>query len=287
VTRTPLVQVGSLNPAKVTPVRDVFAAYWPQAVVEGVAVPSGVPDQPLGEAQTRQGAVNRARGALAHAGAANAWGVGLEGGVILDGQDGRLFGVVAVAHARAGRVEVEVSRTADLRLPPRVAARVRAGEELGPVMDDLLGLRDIKRGVGSVGVLTAGLLTRADVWRQAVVLALTPLREQALYAEAMTGDIQVSQNEAASRYEITQGGRVLGFAEYRPAGEALLFSHTEIEEGHEGQGLGSRLVQGALDNARAQGRQVVPMCPFVAAFMREHREYADLVQPGQRAVFGL
>nr|WP_246363100.1 inosine/xanthosine triphosphatase [Deinococcus budaensis] len=172
-----------MNPAKVTPVRDVFAAYWPETAVEGVAVPSGVPDQPLGEVQTREGAVNRARGALAHAPGTDAWGVGLEGGVRLEGTEGRLFGVVAVAHARAGQVVVEVSRTADLRLPARVAARVQEGEELGPVMDEWLGLRDIKRGVGSVGVLTAGLLTRADVWRQAVVLAMTPLREASLYSE--------------------------------------------------------------------------------------------------------
>ncbi|MBB5233039.1 GNAT family N-acetyltransferase [Deinococcus budaensis] len=103
----------------------------------------------------------------------------------------------------------------------------------------------------------------------------------------MTADPQVIHNPEQQRYELRQGEQVLGFAEYRPAGPALLFSHTEIEEGHEGQGLGSRLVQGALDDVRAQGRSVVPMCPFVAAFMREHREYAELVQPGQRAMFGL
>ena len=80
---------------------------------------------------------------------------------------------------------------------------------------------------------------------------------------------------------------MLGFAEYRPAGQALMFSHTEIDPAHEGQGLGSRLVRGALDDARAQGREVVPMCPFVASYIREHREYVDLVQPGQRGVFGL
>ncbi|WP_019584774.1 DUF84 family protein [Deinococcus apachensis] len=103
--------------------------------------------------------------------------MGLEGGVLLAGAEGRLFGIVAVAHARNGQVRVEVSRTADLRLPPAVTDRVRTGEELGVVMDELLGVTDIKRGVGSVGAVTGGLVTRADVWRQAVALAAAPLRD--------------------------------------------------------------------------------------------------------------
>lgn len=171
----PLVRVGSLNPAKVQPVRDVFCAWWPGASVEGVAVASGVPHQPLGDNQTREGAVNRARAALIEV--REGWGVGLEGGVTFRGPDGWLFGVVAVAHAQDGQVRIEVARTAELRLPPRVAVRVREGEELGTVMDDVLGVAGLKRGVGSVGALTGGLVTRADVWRQAVALATAPLRD--------------------------------------------------------------------------------------------------------------
>lgn len=173
----PLVRVGTLNPAKLRPVAEVFAAWWPGAAVEGVAVPSGVPEQPLGEAQTREGAMNRARAALAHLpGGEDGWGVGLEGGVELTEGEARLFGVVAVVRRHSGEVRMEWSHTADLRLPPEVARRVRGGEELGPVMDALLGTSEIKRGVSSVGALTGGLLTRADVWRQAVILAAAPLR---------------------------------------------------------------------------------------------------------------
>jgi predicted GNAT family acetyltransferase len=98
---------------------------------------------------------------------------------------------------------------------------------------------------------------------------------------------EVLNNETERRYELKLGGRVVGVAEYRPAGPSLMFTHTEIEEGHEGQGLGSQLVQAALDDARAQKVDVVPMCPFVAAFIREHPEYVDLVQPQQRGMFGL
>lgn len=104
---------------------------------------------------------------------------------------------------------------------------------------------------------------------------------------SMTANVRVSNNEAERRYEISLDGDMVGFAEYRPAGDALMFTHTEVEEGHEGQGLGSQLIRAALDDARSQGHQVVPMCQFVAAYIREHREYVDLVQPEQRGVFGL
>ncbi|PNY82579.1 GNAT family N-acetyltransferase [Deinococcus koreensis] len=97
----------------------------------------------------------------------------------------------------------------------------------------------------------------------------------------------LSDNPQAQRFELQIGGKVAGIAEYRPAGPAVMFTHTEIMEGHEGQGLGSRLVEYALGEVRKRGQQVVPMCPFVASYIREHREFVDLVQPGQRAVFGL
>lgn len=173
------VHVGSLNPAKVRPVQDVFGTWWPEAEVEGLDAPSGVPAQPVGEAQTREGAVNRARAALVGAD----WGVGLEGGVRFDGDEARLFGFVAVARTGRSTVRVEVARTSDLRLPPVVAARVRAGEELGPVMDKLLGTVDVKRGAGSVGALSRGLVTRSDVWRQAVAFAAVPFLDAGLYPE--------------------------------------------------------------------------------------------------------
>ncbi|WP_309573250.1 GNAT family N-acetyltransferase [Deinococcus sp.] len=103
----------------------------------------------------------------------------------------------------------------------------------------------------------------------------------------MTQTATVSDNEARHRYEITVDGHVAGYAEYQDVAGARMMPHTEITEGHEGEGLGSQLVKFALDDIRAKGLQVVPMCPFVASYMREHREYTDLVQPGQRGVFGL
>lgn len=106
-------------------------------------------------------------------------------------------------------------------------------------------------------------------------------------ADQPTQPTEIVNNEAERRYELKLAGRVLGVAEYRPAGTSLMFTHTEIEEGHEGQGLGSTLIQAALDDVRSRKKEVVPMCPFVAAFIREHPDYLDLVQPQQRGMFGL
>ena len=91
-----------------------------------------------------------------------------------------------------------------------------------------------------------------------------------------------------SRYELLagDGGQLLGFSDYLPAGESVIVAHTEIAEGHEGQGLGAELVRGTLDAIRASGRTVIPTCPFTAAFIDRHPdEYADLVDPAMRGQF--
>ena len=93
-----------------------------------------------------------------------------------------------------------------------------------------------------------------------------------------------------SRYELLagDGGQLLGFVDYRPAGASVIVAHTEIDEGHERQGLGAELVRGALDAIRASGKTVIPTCPFTAAFIHRHPdEYADLVDPAMRGQFQL
>ena len=77
----------------------------------------------------------------------------------------------------------------------------------------------------------------------------------------------------------------MGWAEYRPAGESVIIAHTEIDERREGEGLGSVLVRGALDRIRADGRTVIPTCPFTAAYIRRHPEYLDLVDASLRGRF--
>ena len=75
--------------------------------------------------------------------------------------------------------------------------------------------------------------------------------------------LAVSDNPDRQRFEITSDGEPGGFAAYRRRPGLIAFMHTEIEERFEGQGLGSRLVHDALEEARAQQLDVLPFCPFV------------------------
>ena len=101
--------------------------------------------------------------------------------------------------------------------------------------------------------------------------------------------IAVTNNRDRERYEITVDGELAGFSEYRGGGPVLAITHTEIDPRFEGRGLGSRLVAEELDDVRAQGLHVLPVCPFVQAFLGDpdHRRYLDLVEPQHRRAFRL
>ncbi len=81
----------------------------------------------------------------------------------------------------------------------------------------------------------------------------------------------------ASRYEIRDGDRLLGHADYERNGDTFAFTHTEVDPDAGQSGLGSTLVRAALDDVRAQGGVVDPQCSFVRGWIDKHEEYADLV----------
>jgi len=87
---------------------------------------------------------------------------------------------------------------------------------------------------------------------------------------------EVRDNPEESRYELVVEGRVVGVADYDAAGDVVVFPHTEIESGMRRRGLAAELVRGALDDVRRRGQTVVPSCWYVAQFIDEHPEYADL-----------
>ena len=95
----------------------------------------------------------------------------------------------------------------------------------------------------------------------------------------MSAEIAVADHPDAGRYEITVDGERVGFVSYRLTESEITLPHAEVDPAREGQGLGSRLVRGTLDDVRARGLTVrpAPLCPFVAAFIERHPDYADLV----------
>lgn len=93
----------------------------------------------------------------------------------------------------------------------------------------------------------------------------------------MTDDIKVTDAADESRYEIRQHGDLVGFAEYTlPDDVHVDFTHTEIDDAYEGQGMAGRLAAAALDDVRARGKRVIPHCPYIAKFIKRHPEYDDI-----------
>jgi hypothetical protein len=78
-----------------------------------------------------------------------------------------------------------------------------------------------------------------------------------------------------SRYELRLGDRRLGYAAYHRHDDTIAFTHTEVDAVCEGRGFGTRLVRGALEDARTHGLRIVPLCSFVAAVVRRHPGHAS------------
>ena len=89
-------------------------------------------------------------------------------------------------------------------------------------------------------------------------------------------DLSFRDAARQSRYEADLGDAV-AILEYQTRGDRIVFTHTQVPEEHQGEGIGTALVRYALDDVREQGLGVVPMCPFVQAFIQQHADYRDLV----------
>ncbi|MBC8335740.1 MAG: N-acetyltransferase [Anaerolineales bacterium] len=88
--------------------------------------------------------------------------------------------------------------------------------------------------------------------------------------------MEVVHNQAAQRFEL-QIGEFTPVLDYRLQDKTIAFTHTGVPTALEGNGIGSFIVRAGLDYAREQGYQVIPLCSFVAAYIRRHPEYEDLL----------
>ena len=162
-----LLAVGSLNPVKITAVQKIAVRVWPACDVVGISVPSGVSHMPMSDEECIEGAKNRA--VAARDACQAGFGFGLEGGVHPWANGLLLVGWVAAVDVD-GRFGIGGSGR--LPLPPSIGERIMAGEELGPIMDDLLQEHNVKQKGGAVGALTNHLMSREDAFRLGVAYAL-------------------------------------------------------------------------------------------------------------------
>jgi len=91
----------------------------------------------------------------------------------------------------------------------------------------------------------------------------------------------VVHNEAKSRFELALGDE-LGVLEYRRTADSIIFTHTGVPPEFEGRGYGGQLARAGLDYARAAGLKVVPLCSFIAQYIRRNPEYQESVPEGHR-----
>ncbi|MFT7436407.1 MAG: inosine/xanthosine triphosphatase [Algoriphagus sp.] len=173
------VFIASKNPTKINATKSGFEQTFPDDTfeVEGISIPSGVPDQPIGSKETYLGALNRAEGAKIKQPNADFW-VGIEGGNIIHNEEMEAMAWVVVLSKgrRLGK-----ARTAGFFLAPEVVKLVNDGYELGRADEIVFGIQNSKQKMGSSGLLTDNLITRIDFYIPAVIFALIPFKKPELY----------------------------------------------------------------------------------------------------------
>ncbi|KAL7818673.1 NTPase [Trichoderma aethiopicum] len=211
------VVVASRNPVKISAATEAFRGMFPSAEFSftGLSVPSGVADQPMTDAETLQGARNRAQNARDAEPQAEYW-VGIEGGVDDSGGSMETFAWVVVlgrtkmtgshsgsepsasqkesaadgagvataasdvAGSSRGVERMGRARTAAFFQPEEVARLVRGGMDLGPAGDQVFGSENSRQHSGSIGLLTGDLINRSAYYVPAVIAALIPFKNSTL-----------------------------------------------------------------------------------------------------------
>lgn len=161
------IAIGTTNKAKTEVVEVIARKYFDKPNFTHIKAASQVSDQPITHEETRLGAINRSKNAIKETGAQLSFG--LEGGVT------EIDGVMYVCNWGALSVSNGTTFTAagaQIILPEEIAQEIRAGKELGPVMEHYTQRRDIRQGAGAVGVFTQGLVSRQMMFEHIVSLLI-------------------------------------------------------------------------------------------------------------------
>ncbi|MFD1947200.1 GNAT family N-acetyltransferase [Nocardioides aestuarii] len=136
--------------------------------------------------------------------------------------------------------------------------------------------KQLPDAVGSDRRPRSGAAAQCHNWQWSIPLRHVVNRSPRLRRERKSMSVEVSDNPDRQRFEVRLDGEIVGFAAYQKTDELVVFTHTEVDSNLEGRGIGGQLVRAALDHIREQGLAVLPICPFVQAWMARHPDYADL-----------
>lgn len=171
--------IASKNPVKMAAVKNGFEKMFPAETfsLDGVSVASGVNDQPMSDAQTLEGAWNRAHRAASAAPDAD-FCIGIEGGVEDKMGEMEAFAWVVV---KSRDSKIGKGRSSAFFLPAKIAELIRQGKELGEADDIVFSRTNSKQENGAVGLLTRDIIDRTHYYTDAVILALIPFANKELY----------------------------------------------------------------------------------------------------------
>lgn len=96
---------------------------------------------------------------------------------------------------------------------------------------------------------------------------------------ASTGEIQHEENDSRGRYFLRADSGATAEMTFSKAGaHQIIIDHTDVPDAFRGQGIGLRLVERAVEDARARGKTIIPLCPFARAQFQRHPEWRDVLK---------
>ncbi|MBK8944493.1 MAG: inosine/xanthosine triphosphatase [Ignavibacteriae bacterium] len=174
------ILVGSINPVKINAVSETFSLYFENIIVEGISVPSNVPDQPIND-ETYLGAQNRAMALQKINSEQNInadFFVGIEGGIQKTFGKWFAFGCMCLIH-KSGNTSFGTS--AHFELPEIVINQLLQRKELGNVMDEIMKQENTKQKGGAISYFTNGRMNRKELYIPGLISALVPFQHENLY----------------------------------------------------------------------------------------------------------
>lgn len=99
----------------------------------------------------------------------------------------------------------------------------------------------------------------------------------------MNSEWTVTHNTVLQRFEVRIGDQ-LAVLNYRRDGDHVTFNHTGVPQNLEGRGIGGAIAHAALEYAKTEHLEVIPLCPFVRAHIEKHPEYRPMVSRNYRGL---